>query len=71
VIICGIRLLKISLSKTLERNGKRLIGLNEVGVSSGLSGLEKITILVNFHNIGKYDSLRIALKIYVISIMAF
>jgi len=51
--------LKISISKTFERKGKRLIGLNEVGVSSGLSGLENGTILENFHNIGKYDNLRI------------
>lgn len=32
VIICGIKRLKINLSKTFENNGKRLIGLNEVGV---------------------------------------
>lgn len=63
--------LKISLSKTFERNDKRLIGLNEVGVSSGLSGLENRTILKNFYNIGKYDYLRIALNIYVISTIAF
>jgi len=71
-IICDIKRLTISLSKTtFEKNGKGLIGLNEVGVSSGLSGLEKRTILENVHNIGKYDSLRQALKIYVIGMMAF
>jgi hypothetical protein len=47
------------------------MSLNEVGVSSGLSGLEKRTSLENFYNIEKYDSLRIALNIYVISTMAF
>jgi hypothetical protein len=36
-----------------------------------LSGLENRTILENFHNNRKYESLRIALKIYVISTMAF
>jgi len=50
---------------------KGIIGVNEFGVSSGLSGLENRTILENFHNIEKYDSLRIALIIYVISTMDF
>ena len=63
VIICGIKRFKISLIKTFERNGKRLISLNEVEVSSSLSGLEYRTILENFHNNGKYDNLRIALNI--------
>jgi len=71
VVICGVIRLRISLSNTFERKGNRLIGLNDVGVSSGLSGLENRTILENFPSNGKYESLRIALKIYVISIMAF
>jgi hypothetical protein len=40
-------------------------------VSSGLSGLAKRIILENFHKIGKYESLREALNIYVIRTMAF
>jgi len=56
VLICGIKHFKISLSKTFERNRKKLIGLNEVGVLGGFSGLEKRTILENFHNIRKYES---------------
>jgi len=69
VVICGIIRLRRSLSNTFERKGKRLIGLNDVGVSSGLSGLENRTILENFHSNGKYESLRIALKIYVIIVL--
>jgi len=43
----------ISFSRIFERKGKRLIALNEIGVSSGLSGLGKRIILENFHKIGK------------------
>lgn len=63
--------LRISLSKIFDKKCKRLIGLNEVGVSSGLSGLATRIILENFHKIGKYESLREALNIYVIRTMAF
>jgi hypothetical protein len=62
---------RISLSKMFDKKGKRLIGLNEVAVSSGLSGLAKKIILEYFHKIGKYESLKEALNIYVIRTMTF
>lgn len=40
-------------------------------IKSGSSGLGKKIILENFHRIGKYDSLRIALNMCVISTMTF
>jgi len=46
-----------------DKKGKRLIDLNEAGVSNGLT---KRIILENFHKIEKYESLREALNIYVI-----
>jgi hypothetical protein len=36
---------RISFSKIFDKKVKRLIGLNKVGVSSGLSGLAKRMIL--------------------------
>jgi len=42
--IYGNMRFKISLSKIFDKEGRRLIGLNEVGVSSGFSGLGKIII---------------------------
>jgi len=62
---------KISLSQILEKKGKRLIGLYEPGDSGGSFGLTNITMCENFHRIGKYDCLCIALNIYVKSIIAF
>jgi len=62
VVICGSKCFKTSIYKIFERKSNRFIGLNEVGVSSGLSGLEKRTILENVHKMGKYNSLRIAFK---------
>jgi len=53
VVICGNKRFKISLSRIFEKKGKRLIGLNEVGVLRDLSGLGKRIILENFHKIGK------------------
>lgn len=50
-----------SFSKIFDKKGKRLIGLNEVGVSSGLPGLANRIIFEKSHKIGKYDSLSSAL----------
>jgi uncharacterized FlgJ-related protein len=40
-------------------------------VLSGLSGLAKRIIIENFHKIGKYESLKEALNIYVIELWLF
>jgi hypothetical protein len=70
-IIYGNMHFRISLSKIFDKKDKRFIDLNEIEVSSGLSGLAKRIILKNFHKIGKHESLREALNIYVIRTMAF
>jgi len=58
LIIHGVIRLRISLSKILDKKGKRLIGLYEDGSSKGLLGLGNNTIFENFRRIGKYESRR-------------
>lgn len=53
VIMYGIIRLRVSFSNILDRKGKILIGLLEVGVSSGLSGIAKLIILENNYCTGK------------------
>ena len=69
--IYGVIRLRISLSNILDKKGKRLFGLYEDGSSKGLSGLGNSTIFVNFQRIGKNESLRFVLKIYVTNTNAF
>lgn len=45
VEICGNKRFKISLSKMFDKKGKILIGINEIGISSGLSCFAKLIIL--------------------------
>jgi len=49
--------LNVSFSNTLEKKGRRLIGLYELGESAGFPGLSIIIMIENFQNKGKYESL--------------
>lgn len=60
----------MSLSRTLEKNGSKLIVLYDVVKSGGLFGFGNRMILENFHRSGKYDSLSMALNIWVSSMIA-
>lgn len=67
VFIIGLILLSIIFSNSIVRVGSKLIGLYEVSRVFGLFGFGISITVDNFHIIGKYDSLSIALKIKVIS----
>lgn len=43
----------VSFSNTLEKKGRRLIGLYELGVSAGFPGLSIIIMIENFQSSGK------------------
>jgi hypothetical protein len=43
----------MSLSRTSEKNGSKLIGLYNIAKSGGLFGFGKKMILENFHRSGK------------------
>jgi len=47
--------LRRSFSNSLERVGKRLIGLHEEGQSGGFFGFGMRIMIEYFHNIVKYD----------------
>jgi hypothetical protein len=51
----------VSFSNTLEKKGRRLIGLYELGESAGFPGLSIIIMIENFHSKGKYNNLSIEL----------
>jgi hypothetical protein len=53
--------LSVSFSNTLEKKGRRLIGLYELGESAGFPGLSIIIMIENFHSKGKYESLSMEL----------
>jgi len=57
----GRRRFRRSFFNSLERVGKRLIGLYEEGQSSGFFGLSITKIKKCFYKIGKYDKWIIAL----------
>jgi len=51
----GNILLSRSFSKSLEKVGRRLIGLYEEEQSGGFFGFSMSIMIEYFHNIGKYD----------------
>jgi len=57
----GSRRLSVSFSNTLEKKGRRLIGLYELGESAGFPGLSIIIMIKNFQSRGKYESLSMEL----------
>lgn len=53
----------IILSKIFENSGIRLMGLYNSEESGGLSGLNIMMMIENFHRLGNYDSF--SLELYV------
>ena len=56
-----------SFSKTLERIGSRLIGLQDFTSSAGLPGLSIVIIWDTFHRPGKYPVRKMLSYMYVIA----
>ena len=65
----GVSLFSIIFSNILDRSGRRLIGLWDVGSDGFLPGLGIIIICPIFQWVWKYSSLKIALYICVIALI--
>jgi hypothetical protein len=56
-----VKAFKCEFSNTLEKKGRRLIGLYELGESAGFPDLSIIIMIENFQSRGKYESMSMEL----------